>query len=70
MHRKPVYRLPLWIFGFVLILLGSILDLVAFGFAPQSLLAPLGMLILLILELQCNRRIDPGLEYDACTVLQ
>lgn len=43
---KPVYRLPLWCFGFVLILAGSILDFVAFGLAPQSLLAPLAALTL------------------------
>ncbi|KAI9914922.1 hypothetical protein PsorP6_007219 [Peronosclerospora sorghi] len=43
---KPAYRLPLWMFGFVLIVLGSILDFVAFGLAPQSLLAPLAALTL------------------------
>lgn len=42
----PVYRLPLWIVGFVLIVAGSILDFVAFGLAPQSLLAPLAALTL------------------------
>ena len=44
--RKAVYKLPLWNFGFTLIIMGSILDFVAFGFAPQSLLAPLGALTL------------------------
>ncbi|RLN84283.1 hypothetical protein BBJ28_00021920 [Nothophytophthora sp. Chile5] len=42
----PVYRLPLWCLGFVLIAAGSILDFVAFGLAPQSLLAPLAALTL------------------------
>ncbi|TMW55747.1 hypothetical protein Poli38472_010629 [Pythium oligandrum] len=42
----PAYRLPLWVLGFVMILLGSILDFVAFGLAPQSLLAPLAALTL------------------------
>nr|CCA16969.1 conserved hypothetical protein [Albugo laibachii Nc14] len=42
----PVYRLPLWVIGFVLIVAGSILDFVAFGLAPQSLLAPLAALTL------------------------
>jgi magnesium transporter len=42
----PAYRLPLWVIGFVLILAGSILDFVAFGLAPQSLLAPLAALTL------------------------
>lgn len=42
----PPYRLPLWCLGFFLILTGSILDFVAFGLAPQSLLAPLAALTL------------------------
>ena len=42
----PPYRLPLWSFGFFLILTGSLLDFVAFGLAPQSLLAPLAALTL------------------------
>ncbi|EQC34099.1 hypothetical protein SDRG_08308 [Saprolegnia diclina VS20] len=40
------FRLPLWTLGFVLILIGSLLDFVAFGLAPQSLLAPLAALTL------------------------
>lgn len=39
-------RQPLWIVGFLLILSGSLLDFVAFGLAPQSLLAPLAALSL------------------------
>ncbi|KAG3197652.1 hypothetical protein PC128_g6663 [Phytophthora cactorum] len=43
---KPAYRLPLWMLGFVLCVVGSVLDFVAFGLAPQSLLAPLAALTL------------------------
>ncbi|KAE9319279.1 hypothetical protein PF008_g18305 [Phytophthora fragariae] len=43
---KPAYRLPLWTLGFVLCAVGSVLDFVAFGLAPQSLLAPLAALTL------------------------
>ena len=43
---KAPYRLPLWMFGFMMCLVGSILDFVAFGLAPQSLLAPLAALTL------------------------
>lgn len=43
---RPAYKLPLWVVGFVLIILGSMLDFVAFGLAPQSLLAPLAALTL------------------------
>uniref|UniRef100_H3H3D2 EamA domain-containing protein n=1 Tax=Phytophthora ramorum TaxID=164328 RepID=H3H3D2_PHYRM len=42
----PAYRLPLWVLGFVLCAVGSVLDFVAFGLAPQSLLAPLAALTL------------------------
>ncbi|ETN00992.1 hypothetical protein PPTG_17308 [Phytophthora nicotianae INRA-310] len=43
---KPAYRLPLWMLGFILCVVGSVLDFVAFGLAPQSLLAPLAALTL------------------------
>ncbi|KAL3658895.1 hypothetical protein V7S43_016038 [Phytophthora oleae] len=43
---KPAYRLPLWTLGFILCAVGSVLDFVAFGLAPQSLLAPLAALTL------------------------
>lgn len=42
----PVYKQPLWILGFFLLLLGSIMDFVALGLAPASLLAPLAALSL------------------------
>lgn len=49
----PAYRLPLWCLGFFLILAGSILDFVAFGLAPQSLLAPLAALTLVWNMVRC-----------------
>lgn len=42
----PAYKLPLWGLGFFMIFAGSVLDFVAFGLAPQSLLAPLAALTL------------------------
>jgi len=42
----PVIRQPLWISGFFILLLGSVMDFVAFGLAPASLLAPLAALSL------------------------
>ena len=45
-QRKKPPQLCLWNVGFTLIIVGSILDFVAFGLAPQSLLAPLGALTL------------------------
>lgn len=42
----PAYRLPLWMLGFILCAVGSVLDFVAFGLAPQTLLAPLAALTL------------------------
>ncbi|CAK4857936.1 unnamed protein product [Aphanomyces euteiches] len=40
------FRMPLWTLGFCLIVAGSLLDFIAFGLAPQSLLAPLAALTL------------------------
>lgn len=37
---------PIWLLGFFLLVFGSIMDFVAFGMAPQTLLAPLGALSL------------------------
>lgn len=42
----PVIRQPKWMLGFFFIFMGSLLDFVAFGMAPQSLLAPLAALSL------------------------
>ena len=44
--EKPVLKQPLWMLGFVLLLSGTFLDFIAFGLAPQSLLAPLAALTL------------------------
>lgn len=45
-EKKGTFRQPLWVLGFALVCLGSILDFVAFGMAPQTLLAPLAALSL------------------------
>jgi len=45
-ERRPTIKQPLWVIGLSLITSGSLLDFVAFGMAPQSLLAPLGALSL------------------------
>lgn len=42
----PAFRQPVWVTGFLLVAFGSLLDFVAFGLAPQSLLAPLAALTL------------------------
>lgn len=42
---KPFYLQPLWVGGLVSIVVGSIMDLVSFAFAPLSLLAPLGAMV-------------------------
>lgn len=44
--KRSSFQQPLWVLGFSLICLGSILDFVAFGMAPQTLLAPLAALSL------------------------
>mmetsp|Transcript_19283 Transcript_19283/g.33386 ORF Transcript_19283/g.33386 Transcript_19283/m.33386 type:complete len:303 (-) Transcript_19283:19-927(-) len=44
-HVAPVKQ-PKWMAGFLCMLLGNILDFIAFGMAPQSLLAPLAALSL------------------------
>ena len=43
--RSP-FRNPTWLCGFILVAMGSLLDFVAFGMAPQTLLAPLAALSL------------------------
>lgn len=44
--KKGTFKQPLWVLGFGLVCLGSLLDFVAFGMAPQTLLAPLAALSL------------------------
>jgi len=41
-HKRGYVRQPLWVFGLLLVVGGSILDFVALGFLPQSLAAPVG----------------------------
>ena len=43
---EPYAKQPLWILGFGLVWLGSILDFAALGFAAQTIIAPLGSLTL------------------------
>ncbi|KAF4324239.1 hypothetical protein BBO99_00000909 [Phytophthora kernoviae] len=45
-EKKATLKQPLWMLGFGLVCLGSLLDFVAFGMAPQTLLAPLAALSL------------------------
>lgn len=45
-EKKGTFQQPLWVLGFSLVCLGSLLDFVAFGMAPQTLLAPLAALSL------------------------
>ncbi|OQR94550.1 hypothetical protein ACHHYP_01131 [Achlya hypogyna] len=44
--KKGSFQQPMWVLGLVFVCLGSILDFVAFGMAPQTLLAPLAALSL------------------------
>ncbi|GLD93139.1 hypothetical protein PINS_up001731 [Pythium insidiosum] len=44
--KRGTFSQPLWVLGFGLVVLGSLLDFVAFGMAPQTLLAPLAALSL------------------------
>ncbi|KAL7750401.1 hypothetical protein RI367_004174 [Sorochytrium milnesiophthora] len=45
--HKPEYKLPIWLLGFGVWLLGNIGNFVALPFAAQSLLAPLGAISLI-----------------------
>ena len=40
--QKHYLRMPLWWFGFILMVLGEVGNFSAYGFAPASLVAPLG----------------------------
>ena len=47
LHKQvPVYRQPKWMCGVVVLISCSLVDFVAFGLAPQSLLTPLGAMVL------------------------
>ena len=43
---KPYTTQPVWILGFTMVWVGSVLDFVALGFAAQTVIAPLGSLTL------------------------
>lgn len=45
---KAYYWQPLWMCGFALVILGSLLDFVALAFAAQSIVAPLGAVTLVV----------------------
>jgi len=45
-ERKPTYKQTKWLLGCVILISGSLVDFVAYGLAPQSLLTPLGSLVL------------------------
>jgi len=47
-NKKSPYKHPLWMCGLVLLVVGSLADLVSFGFADMSLLAPLGAMTLVV----------------------
>lgn len=47
-ENSSVFAEPLWIFGLFCVIFGSVLDLISFGFADMSLLAPLGAMTLVI----------------------
>jgi hypothetical protein len=46
--RRSVLTHPIWIIGISMVIVGSIADLVSFGFADMSLLAPLGAMTLVV----------------------
>lgn len=43
---KELIRTPIWVLGFLVFVLGNVLDFVALKYAPQSLVAPLGSMSL------------------------
>ena len=45
-EQRPVYRQPKWMCAVVLLVSCSLVDFVAYGLAPQSLLTPLGAMVL------------------------
>jgi hypothetical protein len=54
-NPKPVYLQWKWVLGLVFLVTGSLVDFVAYGLAPQSLLTPLAALVLVwnILVAKC-----------------
>lgn len=45
-HTENYHKDPIWMVGLALVILGSVADLAALGFAAQSIVAPLGSLTL------------------------
>ncbi|CAI2170425.1 19968_t:CDS:2 [Funneliformis geosporum] len=63
MFWKQIIVSPLWVFGLVIYIFGSLLGFVALKFAPQSLVAPLGVVSLVV-----NLIIAPILHHQTLTV--
>lgn len=61
------WKQPKWVMGFVLMIIGNIIDFLAFGLAPQSLLAPLAALSLVWNLFVSNTVL--GEEYDRTDVM-
>ena len=61
-HKNNYYKDPIWFTGLILIIIGSVADLSALGFAAQSVIAPLGSLTLvsnvLLAPLILNENLD------------
>ena len=45
-QQKPTWKQKKWLMGCAILISGSLVDFVAYGLAPQSLLTPLGSLVL------------------------
>jgi len=46
--QKPYYRQKFWLIGFIIYAIGNVGDFVALAFAAQSLVAPLGSVVLVV----------------------
>ncbi|CAB4392126.1 hypothetical protein RhiirA5_478934 [Rhizophagus irregularis] len=64
MFWKQIIVSPLWVCGFIVYVIGSFLSFVALKFAPQSLIAPLGVVSLVV-----NLLIAPILHNQRLTML-
>jgi hypothetical protein len=61
--RLPVYKLPLWTGGLIMMAVGCIFNFVALALAPQSLIAPLAALTLVWNMVGCSFIVD---RYRVC----
>eukprot|EP01084_Bolivina_argentea_P136551 240486_1 len=50
---------PLWIFGLFLVIVGAVFDFLALGYAPQSVVAPMGSLTLVV-----NVMLSPCMHHE------